>query len=168
MGVAAFIVGAIATVASTVSQLRASSKQSSALRRAAKAQQEAAANERARQWANNAQDLRERNREKRKALAQVLQMGENSGVAGSSGVVGGYGSTFTQATNNIAVTQNTNQLTDNASVAYSQAGFWESKAQLQAVRGSQWSSIGSFGNSLMSWGAGAFNTRPQTKIAAPS
>ena len=110
-------------------------------------QQQAKAQEKAQQAQSNIADiqrveaLRERTRRARVARAEILQAGENQGVAGSSGVLGGAASVGSQLFQGAGLQNRIGEQADAASAANIAAGR-------AASRGSLFDTVGSLGNTF--------------------
>ena len=140
MGVAAIVVGAIATVGSTVAQQRQASK-------AADAQRETAAQQRASNTAEAARSRRENLRRQRIQQAQIEASGAAQGTAGSSAPM--------------AVANNLSQgVASSTAATGKQQTAINNQAQQQQVmadaraRASTFAAIGSLGSTAFQLGAG--------------
>lgn len=109
--------------------------------------QQAKAQEKAQQAQSNIADiqrveaLRERTRRARVARAEILQAGENQGVAGSSGVLGGAASVGSQLFQGAGLQNRIGEQADAASAANAAAGR-------AASQGSLFDTIGSLGTTF--------------------
>ncbi len=127
------------------------------------ANQQAKAQEKAQEAQSNIADiqrveaLRERTRRARVARAEVLQAGENQGVAGSSGVLGGAASIGSQLFQGAGLQNRIGEQARIASAANIEAGQ-------AAARGSLFDTVGSLGTTFY----GDFRDRGRVGGTTPS
>lgn len=146
----ALIAGAVAAVAGVGASVVAGNQQRAAARHANDLQQQAAATQRASQYAQQAEQARQQYREDRVRRARIMQQAENSGAEYGSGEIGATGSLqtqYAQNTGNIIGSYNRNvQIGNDLSEANQSIFEGQQRASFTSNIGSIFSAAGSIAN----------------------